>query len=258
MPLGPPAERHDHRPLTAGSPGPEHQVPAGRRNVVITEVRKGVVMDWLLAPQSIFEKFLGMFIAIILFVAIMSLILWIIDRPKIPELVGGRGLPRPGDHRACRSACSTRRSARLTGRSRSARRPSGRTARRSSIRQTGQRSSELVFSLDNYTKVFTEPGFQKVLINTVWWVLLVPIVATAFGLIYAVLVDRTRGEKAGQGTGLPADGHLDGGRINHLEVRVRVPAGRVRRRSVWLTRYWSGSVWIPISSSSPNPGTPSS
>ena len=42
-------------------------------------------MDWLLAPESIFEKFLGMFIAIILFVAIMSLILWIIDRPKVPN-----------------------------------------------------------------------------------------------------------------------------------------------------------------------------
>ena len=43
---------------------------------------------------------------------------------------------------------------------------------------TGQRSSELVFSLANYEKVFTDPGFQKVLLNTVWWVVLVPVLAT--------------------------------------------------------------------------------
>jgi len=151
-------------------------------------------MDWLLAPESIFEKFLGMFIAIILFVAIMSLILWAIDRPKVPNwlvVVGflgpvtialAVGLFYPALSTAYRSFQV----------SQTAVGPDGKAIIN---RQTGQRSSELVFSLDNYTKVFTEPGFQKVLINTVWWVLLVPIVATAFGLIYAVLVDRTRGEK---------------------------------------------------------------
>jgi alpha-glucoside transport system permease protein len=53
----------------------------------------------------------------------------------------------------------------------------------------------LGFSLTNYQTVFTDPSFQKVLLNTVWWVILVPVLATGFGLIYAVLVDRTRGEK---------------------------------------------------------------
>jgi alpha-glucoside transport system permease protein len=62
--------------------------------------------------------------------------------------------------------------------------------------QTGQRTSELAFSVDNYTKIFTDPAMQKVLINTVLWVVLVPLIATAFGLIYATLVDRTRFEKA--------------------------------------------------------------
>jgi alpha-glucoside transport system permease protein len=65
--------------------------------------------------------------------------------------------------------------------------------------QTGQRSSELVFSFANYDKVFTDPGFQKVLLNTVWWVVLVPVVSTAFGLIYATLVDRTRFEALAKG-----------------------------------------------------------
>lgn len=48
--------------------------------------------------------------------------------------------------------------------------------------------------LDNYTTLFSEPEYQRVLVNTLIWVLLVPLLATAIGLIYAVLVDRTRTE----------------------------------------------------------------
>ncbi|MGW5668686.1 carbohydrate ABC transporter permease [Micromonospora sp. NPDC003776] len=46
--------------------------------------------------------------------------------------------------------------------------------------------------LRNYGWMFSEPSIVRVLINTLVWVLLVPLVATAFGLIYAVLVDRAR------------------------------------------------------------------
>lgn len=48
--------------------------------------------------------------------------------------------------------------------------------------------------LENYATLFREPEYQRVLINTFIWVLLVPIAATLIGLIYAVLVDRTRTE----------------------------------------------------------------
>jgi alpha-glucoside transport system permease protein len=48
--------------------------------------------------------------------------------------------------------------------------------------------------LDNYVTAFTQDQFQTVLRNTMLWVVLVPIVATAIGLVYAVLVDRTRYE----------------------------------------------------------------
>ena len=41
---------------------------------------------------------------------------------------------------------------------------------------------------------FTEDQFQTVLRNTLLWVVLVPLLATAIGLVYAVLVDRTRYE----------------------------------------------------------------
>lgn len=46
--------------------------------------------------------------------------------------------------------------------------------------------------LDNYDWMFSEPSIVRVLTNTLIWVLLVPLVATTFGLVYAVLVDRAR------------------------------------------------------------------
>jgi alpha-glucoside transport system permease protein len=48
--------------------------------------------------------------------------------------------------------------------------------------------------LQNYVTLFSEPEYQRVLFNTFVWTLLVPIAATAIGLLYAVLVDRTRTE----------------------------------------------------------------
>jgi alpha-glucoside transport system permease protein len=49
--------------------------------------------------------------------------------------------------------------------------------------------------LDNYKTVFTDSEQLTVLRNTAAWVILVPIVSTAIGLIYAVLIDRSRFEK---------------------------------------------------------------
>ena len=48
--------------------------------------------------------------------------------------------------------------------------------------------------LENYGEMFTNPDLQDVLRNTVMWVIFTPLIATAIGLVYAVLVDRTRGE----------------------------------------------------------------
>ncbi|GAB3336380.1 sugar ABC transporter permease [Micromonospora halotolerans] len=48
--------------------------------------------------------------------------------------------------------------------------------------------------LANYSWLFSEDSIVRVLINSLIWVLLVPLVATAFGLIYAVLVDKARFE----------------------------------------------------------------
>ncbi|MGK5742429.1 carbohydrate ABC transporter permease [Micromonospora sp. URMC 103] len=48
--------------------------------------------------------------------------------------------------------------------------------------------------LRNYGWLFSDGSIVRVLINTLIWVLLVPLVATTIGLVYAVLVDRARFE----------------------------------------------------------------
>jgi alpha-glucoside transport system permease protein len=152
-------------------------------------------VDQFLRPDTVFDKLRGMVVAILIFVVVLSAILWLIDRPKVPNwlvVVGflgpvtiaiAAGLLYPALSTTYRSFQV---SSVVLG-------PEGKPI---IDRATGQRSTELSFSLDNYTTVFTDPDFQKVLINTALWVILVPVIATGFGLVYAVLVDRTRFEKA--------------------------------------------------------------
>ncbi|MEV0004033.1 sugar ABC transporter permease [Micromonospora sp. NPDC050980] len=54
--------------------------------------------------------------------------------------------------------------------------------------------SENFVGLDNYAWMLTDDSIVRVLINTLVWVLLVPLAATTIGLLYAVMVDRARGE----------------------------------------------------------------
>ncbi len=134
------------------------------------------IPDWLLTTKTTPEKLFLMTLAVLIFVAVMALILSIVERVKnmsnglvasfflAPTVVGlGFGLVWPAID----------------------------TLRRSVLDRNGQ---EFV-GLDNYIRAFTEEQFQVVLRNTAIWVISVPIIATLIGLIYAVLVDRTRFEK---------------------------------------------------------------
>ena len=49
--------------------------------------------------------------------------------------------------------------------------------------------------LENFVWIFSQPTGIRVVLNTVVWVLIVPVFSTAFGLAYAVFIDRSRGEK---------------------------------------------------------------
>ncbi|MEJ3405575.1 sugar ABC transporter permease [Rathayibacter sp. YIM 133350] len=52
------------------------------------------------------------------------------------------------------------------------------------------------FTWANFVWVFTQPTAIRTLINTLFWVILVPVFSTAIGLAYAVFIDRSRGERA--------------------------------------------------------------
>jgi alpha-glucoside transport system permease protein len=53
-------------------------------------------------------------------------------------------------------------------------------------------AGDAFIGLGNYQTIFTDADQLTVLRNTVFWVVLTPFVATAIGLIYAVLIDKAR------------------------------------------------------------------
>ncbi len=66
---------------------------------------------------------------------------------------------------------------------------------RTTIMSFMDRRSENAVGLANYEWVFTDPASLQGFINTFWWVVLVPLVSTVVGLVYAILVDNSRFEK---------------------------------------------------------------
>lgn len=132
-------------------------------------------MDWFLKPETVPEKFLVMFLAIALFALVMALVLAVADRPKLPRWVPAVGYLGPA--------------VLLVGGGLLI--PALLTIKDSFFDQ----NAEAFVGLANFGEVFANPQILTVLRNTLFWVALVPTVATAVGLVYAVLVDRTRFEK---------------------------------------------------------------
>lgn len=134
-------------------------------------------MDWFLsAGDDPVHKLLLMVIAIALFVVVMALILFVVDRRRNPSkwfIAGGfvgpallllvAGLLYP--------------------------------AARTIVNSFQNRNGSEFIGFDNYIRAFSEPAFLLVLGNTALWVLVAPLLATFIGLVYAVVVDRSRFEK---------------------------------------------------------------
>ncbi|GCD18519.1 sugar ABC transporter permease [Cellulomonas sp. H30R-01] len=132
-------------------------------------------MDWLIRPDTTGEKLTLMVLAILLFVVVMGLILFGVDRIKrLPVWVVALGFLGPT----------------LLFLTFGLLYPGLRTIRDSFYTNSG----DAFVGFDNYVKAFTEDQFQIVLRNTLLWVVLVPLAATFIGLVYAVMVDRTRFE----------------------------------------------------------------
>jgi len=68
--------------------------------------------------------------------------------------------------------------------------PAGRTI----VRSFFNAANSAFIGFDNYAAIFTSPDQLVVLRNTVLWVVIAPFVATAVGLLYAIIVDGARGE----------------------------------------------------------------
>ena len=137
-------------------------------------------MDFLLNASTTGEKLLVMVFAVALFVVVMGAILFAVDRPKrVPGWVVAAGFVGPA---VLMLGFGLVYPAVLT------------------IKASFYDANEEAFiGAGNYATLFTTDGFQLVLRNTAIWVLLVPIAATGIGLVYAVLVDRTRFESLAKG-----------------------------------------------------------
>ncbi len=136
----------------------------------------GEVRDFLLHPDGPADKFILMAIAILLFVVVMGLILFLVDRPKnAPRWFVVVGFVGPAVLAIAFGLVY----------------PALATMWSSLFNKNG---SEFI-GFDNYVTAVTQPAFQVVLRNTVLWIVLVPLLSTVLGLVYAVLVDRTRIEK---------------------------------------------------------------
>ncbi|WP_139720735.1 carbohydrate ABC transporter permease [Serinicoccus chungangensis] len=132
-------------------------------------------MEFLLSTGTPVEKFIVMGIAILLFVAVMALVLFLTDRPRMPQWITVLAFLGPA---ALLVVFGLVYPAIVT-----------------MINSFQGDSGRDWVGLSNYAEVFGSPALRVVLLNTLLWVLLVPLVSTAVGLVYAVLVDRTRFEK---------------------------------------------------------------
>jgi len=123
------------------------------------------------------EKFAQMFIAIALFFAVVAVILLVTQRlrSRSGELVQAAAFVLPAVALILIGLLY----------------PAVTSIYQSFFDQTGSS----FIGLDNYKTVFTDSEQLTVLRNTAAWVILVPIVSTAIGLVYAVLIDRSRFEK---------------------------------------------------------------
>jgi alpha-glucoside transport system permease protein len=65
---------------------------------------------------------------------------------------------------------------------------------RTSILAFSNKAGDLI-GLDNFVWIFTQPDAVRVVINTLIWVVCVPLISTIVGLSYAIFIDRSRGER---------------------------------------------------------------
>src|SRR5512141_3068416 len=127
--------------------------------------------------MSTFDKFVQMFFAIFLFLAVMGVVLFIADRVRSRkgEIVQTTVFVLPVTVMVAFGLLY----------------PALRTIVDSFRDANGQKW----IGIDNYKTIFTDSSEIDVLRNTAVWVIITPILATLIGLVDAVLIDKARLEK---------------------------------------------------------------
>ena len=129
-------------------------------------------MDFLLSADSTGDKLISMVAAIVLFVAVMGILLFAVDRPKnVPSWVVFLAFVGPAGLLLLFGLI----------------RPAILTIYQSFFDRTG----DTFVGLDNFAQLVSTNSLRTVVVNTIIWVLIVPVAATFLGLLYAVVVDRS-------------------------------------------------------------------
>ena len=129
-------------------------------------------MDFLLSADSTGDKLISMVAAIVLFVAVMGILLFAVDRPKnVPSWVVFLAFVGPAGLLLLFGLI----------------RPAILTIYQSFFDRTG----DTFVGLDNFAQLVSTNSLRTVIVNTIIWVLIVPVAATFLGLLYAVVVDRS-------------------------------------------------------------------
>jgi alpha-glucoside transport system permease protein len=125
---------------------------------------------------TLLDKLIQLLVAVVVFAAVMGAVLLVVGRARgrRTDVVSGIAFTAPAFLLLLIGLLY----------------PAGRTLVQSFL---DARSAGFV-GLANYIQIFTQPDLLVVLRNTLLWVVITPILATAIGLVYAVLVDRTRFE----------------------------------------------------------------
>lgn len=136
-------------------------------------------VDMIFNPTSVTQKIVVMFFAIAVFLLVMGLILWAVDRDNVPKMVLLAGFIGPAVIALASGLLWSAINTIIQ-----------------SFKKFDQFGTDVGWAeWSNYAHIFTSAN-TDMLINTIVWIFVVPIFSTLFGLVYAVLVDRTRFEAA--------------------------------------------------------------
>ena len=139
----------------------------------------GWLVSMIFQPTSVAQKIVVMILVVVLFIVVMGVILWLVDHTRVPNGTVVAGFLGPVVIALAGGLLYPAVSTIIA-----------------SFRKVNAAGDPAGFNgFANYTHFFNSANLP-IFYNTIAWIIFVPLFATAFGLVYAMLVDRTRFEAA--------------------------------------------------------------